>query len=47
MLTTISQRVAIIGGGNAGISVAARLRHGGMTDVGIIEPADTHYYQPL
>lgn len=47
MSATISHRVAVIGGGNAGISVAARLRHAGMTDVGIIEPADTHHYQPL
>ncbi|GAC1642838.1 MAG: FAD/NAD(P)-binding oxidoreductase [Mycobacterium sp.] len=45
--SAISHQVAIIGGGNAGISVAARLRHGGLTDIGIIEPADTHYYQPL
>ncbi len=41
-------QVLIIGGGTAGISVAARLL---MADkppkVTIIEPADTHYYQPL
>lgn len=47
MTSTISHQVAIIGGGNAGISLAARLRHAGLSDVGIIEPADTHYYQPL
>ncbi|GAC1578301.1 MAG: FAD/NAD(P)-binding oxidoreductase [Candidatus Dormibacteria bacterium] len=40
-------RVLIIGGGSAGISVAARLRNAGQTDVAVIEPADTHYYQPL
>ncbi|GAC1341108.1 MAG: FAD/NAD(P)-binding oxidoreductase [Candidatus Dormibacteria bacterium] len=40
-------RVLIIGGGSAGISVAARLGNAGLTDVAVIEPADTHYYQPL
>ena len=35
---TIDHKVAIIGGGNAGISLAARLRRAGMTDIGIIEP---------
>jgi sulfide:quinone oxidoreductase len=47
MTNTISHQVAVIGGGNAGISLAARLRRAGLTDVGIIEPAETHYYQPL
>ena len=47
MTNTISHQVAVIGGGNAGISLAARLRHAGMTDVGIIEPAESHFYQPL
>src|SRR3981189_3941616 len=44
---TISHRVAVIGGGNAGISLAARLRRAGMTDIGVIEPAESHFYQPL
>ncbi len=44
---TISHQVAIIGGGNAGISLAARLRRAGMADIGIIEPSESHYYQPL
>jgi len=41
-------KVVIIGGGNAGISVAARLRRKlkGL-DIAIIDPATTHYYQPL
>lgn len=39
--------VLIVGGGSAGISVAARMRRAGQDDVGIIEPATTHYYQPL
>jgi len=47
MTNTISHQVAVIGGGNAGISLAARLRRAGLTDIGIIEPAETHYYQPL
>lgn len=40
--------VLIIGGGSAGISVAARLNNLDIPlDVAIIEPASTHYYQPL
>lgn len=39
--------VLIIGGGNAGLSVAARLRsqRPGLS-LGIIEPSEKHYYQP-
>lgn len=40
-------RIVIIGGGTAGLSVAARLRRLGMSDVALVEPAGTHYYQPL
>lgn len=40
-------RIVIIGGGTAGITVAARLARAGQTDVAIIEPSDKHYYQPL
>ena len=40
-------RVLIVGGGAAGICVAARLRRAGVRDVAIIEPSPTHYYQPL
>jgi sulfide:quinone oxidoreductase len=40
-------RVAIIGGGSAGISVAARLRRAGVTGITLVEPSDTHWYQPL
>ncbi len=43
----IHHRIVIIGGGNAGISVAARLRIKGQDDVAVIEPSDRHYYQPL
>jgi sulfide:quinone oxidoreductase len=40
-------RVVIIGGGDAGVSVAARLARRGMHDVAIVEPNAEHYYQPL
>ncbi|MDC0746082.1 NAD(P)/FAD-dependent oxidoreductase [Polyangium mundeleinium] len=40
-------RVVIIGGGTAGISVAARLARAGVEDVAIVEPSEKHYYQPL
>lgn len=39
--------IVIIGAGNAGISVAARLKNAGETDIAIIDPATVHYYQPL
>ena len=39
--------VLIIGGGNAGISLAARLHRNGVKDVAVVEPEDNHRYQPL
>jgi sulfide:quinone oxidoreductase len=40
--------VLIVGGGTAGLSVAARLRNAPSPPaVTIIEPSDKHYYQPL
>jgi sulfide:quinone oxidoreductase len=46
--TTLRHQVVIIGGGNAGLSVAARLgRARRDADIAIIEPSDKHYYQPL
>lgn len=40
-------KVVIIGGGAAGICVAARLmRYLNNPDITIIDPSDTHYYQP-
>lgn len=39
--------VVIIGGGTGGITVAARLRRKGIRDIAIIEPSETHWYQPL
>lgn len=39
--------IVIIGGGTAGLTVAARLHRAGQTDIAIIEPSEKHYYQPL
>lgn len=39
--------ILIIGGGTAGLSVAARLRLAGVSGVAVLEPSDKHYYQPL
>ena len=47
MAAQTHHKVLIVGGGSAGISVAARLRHSGITNIGVIDPATTHYYQPL
>jgi sulfide:quinone oxidoreductase len=40
-------RVVVIGGGNAGLSVAGRLRRRGVDDVVVIEPREQHLFQPL
>lgn len=37
----------IVGGGTAGIGVAAMLQNEGMKNVTIVEPSHVHYYQPL
>ncbi|GLZ40857.1 FAD/NAD(P)-binding oxidoreductase [Actinokineospora sp. NBRC 105648] len=47
MGSTRRHRIVIVGGGSAGIPVAARLRRAGERDVAVIDPAETHYYQPL
>ena len=47
MSTTGKHQVLIVGGGTAGITVAARMLRKGYTDVAVIEPSDKHYYQPL
>lgn len=40
-------QIVIIGGGNAGISVAAQLlRKRSNLDIAIVEPSEKHYYQP-
>ena len=44
---THQYQILIVGGGNAGISVASQLllknKH---LDIALIEPSDKHYYQP-
>jgi sulfide:quinone oxidoreductase len=41
-------QVVIVGGGTAGLTVAARLRNrDNPPEVALIEPSDKHYYQPL
>jgi sulfide:quinone oxidoreductase len=41
-------QVLIVGGGSAGLTVAARLANqDNPPDMGLIEPSDKHYYQPL
>ena len=49
MSVSVHHQVIIVGGGSAGISVAARLTKGWFNklDVAVIEPSDKHYYQPL
>ena len=47
MTSTAKHQIVIVGGGTAGITVAARLLRKGYTDVAVIEPSDKHYYQPL
>ncbi|MBK7936876.1 MAG: NAD(P)/FAD-dependent oxidoreductase [Lewinellaceae bacterium] len=43
----MKHQIVIVGGGNAGISVAAKLLHANrQLDIAIIEPSDKHYYQP-
>ena len=42
-----NHQILIVGGGNAGISVASQLlRKNNNLDIAIIEPSDKHYYQP-
>lgn len=40
-------QVLIIGGGNAGISLAARLHRWKVEDIAVVEPSSQHYFQPL
>lgn len=48
MNSSTHHKILIVGGGTAGITVAARLtRKISGSDIAIIEPSDKHYYQPL
>ena len=47
MTTTAKHHILIVGGGTAGITVAARMLRKGHPDVAVIEPSSKHYYQPL
>lgn len=40
-------RVVVIGGGTAGVTVAALLERWGVEDLVVVEPSPVHYYQPL
>lgn len=40
-------RIVIVGGGTAGIGIAAQLKLKGERDVLIVEPSSQHYYQPM
>ncbi|MFP4228557.1 MAG: FAD-dependent oxidoreductase [Salinivenus sp.] len=45
---TDQHQVLIVGGGTAGLTVASQLlNQDDAPEVAVIEPADTHYYQPL
>jgi len=44
----LHHQVVVVGGGTGGITVSARLRRAlADSDVAIVEPEQTHYYQPL
>jgi sulfide:quinone oxidoreductase len=47
-MASTHRRILIVGGGTAGITVAAILKRRGVAakDIAIVEPADSHYYQP-
>lgn len=40
-------QVLIIGGGNAGISLAARLKRYRVTGIAVVDPSEQHQYQPF
>ncbi|MCA9018841.1 MAG: NAD(P)/FAD-dependent oxidoreductase [Planctomycetaceae bacterium] len=44
----IHHQIVIVGGGTAGITVAAQLTRGwsNQLDVAVVDPSDSHYYQP-
>ena len=45
---TTHHQIVIVGGGSAGITVAAQLKKKlSESDIAIVEPAEVHYYQPM
>jgi sulfide:quinone oxidoreductase len=47
-MANMTFKILIVGGGSGGISLAARLVHAGFKgQIGILEPSEHHYYQPL
>jgi sulfide:quinone oxidoreductase len=46
-MTAGHHQVLIIGGGSAGLTVAARLRRAAAGDIAVLDPSASHYYQPL
>jgi len=46
-MTTAKHQILIVGGGTAGIAVAARMLRKGYSDLAVLEQSSTHYYQPL
>lgn len=49
MSSAVHHQIVVVGGGTAGITVAARLTKGWFNrrEVAVIEPSDKHFYQPL
>lgn len=47
MTTPVQHDVLVLGGGNAGLSLAGRLRRDGCPDVAVVDPRTTHQYRPL
>lgn len=46
-MENLHHQIVVVGGGNAGISVASQLlRKNSQLDIVIVDPADKHYYQP-
>jgi len=46
-MENLHHQIVVVGGGNAGISVAAQLLNKNRKlDIAIVDPADKHYYQP-
>jgi len=47
MNVPVHHDVLVLGGGNAGLSLAGRLRRDGCRDVAVVEPRAVHRYRPL